>query len=143
MFGRSKTQAIKDNAVNGTELALALARDRKFREQLTSAIGHAAAARRRAASRFGLMAVAARLAADEELRRELAAALDALDHARRRVERKRSHTLRNTMLVLAGGAGAFAAYKLRGKVPQGSGASDTVDRHADAAVPVATAEPQG
>jgi hypothetical protein len=145
MFGRSRTQAIKDNAASGKELALALARDKKFREQLAAAIAHGTAARRRAAQRFGLMAVAARLAADEELRRELAATIEALQEARHRVEKKRSHALRNTLLVVGGSAGALALYKLRSKLPVGRGSkgSETAAPEQPAEpVPVPTAEGQ-
>ena len=38
MLRRSRSQAIKDNAVSSGGLALALARDQKFREQLGAAI---------------------------------------------------------------------------------------------------------
>ena len=117
MFGRSRSQTIKDNAVSGGELALALARDRKFREQLGAAIAHGVAARRRAASRVGMVAAAARLAADEELRQELTATIEAIQAARRRVEKQQSHGLRTTLLVVAGGAGAFALFKFRSKLP--------------------------
>jgi hypothetical protein len=145
MLGRSRTQAIKDNAVSGGELALALARDRKFREQLAAAIAHGAAARRRAASRVGLMAAAARLAADEELRGELAATIDAVQEARRRVDKKRSHTLRTTLLVVVGSAGAFALFKLRSKMPlkrEGSETTPQQEPAAPAPAPVPAAEAQ-
>jgi plasmid stabilization system protein ParE len=145
MFRRSRTQAIKDNAASGRELAMALARDKKFREQLAAAIAHGAAARRRAAHRFGLMAAAARLAADEELRRELAATIEALQEARRRGEKKRSHTVRNMLLVVGGSAGAFALYKLRSKLPLGRGSegTETVAPEQPAEpVPASTAETQ-
>jgi hypothetical protein len=108
MLGRSRSQAIKDNAVSSGGLALALARDQKFREQLGAAIAHGVAARRRAASRIGLMAAAARLAADEELRSELTAAVEAIQAARQRVDKKRSHTMRTTLLIVAGSAGVLA-----------------------------------
>jgi hypothetical protein len=143
MFGRSRTQAIKDNAVSGGELALALARDRKFRGQLGAAIAHGAAARRRAASRLGLMAAAARLAADEELRRELTATIEAIQEARRRVDKKRSHTLRTTLLVVGGSAGAFALFKLRSKMPlKREGSETTAQQEPVAPAPVPAAETQ-
>jgi len=143
MFGRSKTQAIKDNAASGGELALALARDKKFRKQLAAAVAHGAAARSRAASRFGLMAAAARLAADQELRRELAATIEAVQQARRRVEKKRSHTLRNAMLVVGSSAGAFALFKLRSKLPLKRESSETVTQQEPVApAPVRAAEAQ-
>ncbi len=145
MFGRSRTQAIKENAVSGGELALALARDRKFREQLAAAIAHGAAARRTASSRLGLMAAAARLAADEELRGELAATIDAIQEARRRVDKKRSHTLRTTLLVVGGSAGAVALFKLRSKMlvkREGSETETTVQQEPVAPAPVPAAEAQ-
>ena len=49
MFGRSKTQAVMDHAATSKDFALALSRDKKFRKQLLSAIGHGAKAKRRAA----------------------------------------------------------------------------------------------
>jgi uncharacterized membrane protein len=144
MFGRSKTDAIRDNAASGKGLALALARDKKFRRQLVSAVGHGTAARRRAAKGFGAMAVAARLAADEQLRRELQATMQNLQEAWRRVEKKRSHRLRNTILAIGGGTGAFALYKFRSKVPMvGTGAKgggiSTIDESIEVEVPVTTA----
>ena len=117
MLGRSRSQAIKDNAVSSGGLALALARDQKFREQLGAAIVHGVAARRRAASRIGMMAAAARLATDEELRSELTAAVEAIQAARQRVEKKRSHTMRTTLLIVAGSAGVIALVKFRSKLP--------------------------
>ena len=71
MFGRTKTQAVKDHAATSKEFALALSRDKKFRKQLLSAIGHGAKAKRRAAKRVGFLAAATRLANDKQLRREL------------------------------------------------------------------------
>ena len=106
MFGRTKTQAVKDHAATSKEFALALSRDKKFRKQLLSAIGHGAKAKRRAAKRVGFLAAATRLANDKQLRRELERMTKNLQHAWTRVEvkQKRSHKLRNTMLVLGGGA---------------------------------------
>ena len=149
MFGRSRTQVVKDNAASGTELALALARDKKFRKQLASAIGHGMAARKRAAGRIGMAAAAARLAADEELRGELTATMQSLQAAWSRVERKRSHRLRTMLLVLGGAAGAAVVFRFRSKVPKvpkvpverlrpGRGIN-TLDEAIEVGVPVSTA----
>jgi uncharacterized membrane protein len=108
MFGRSKTQAVKDNAASGTDLAVSLAQDKRFRKQLLSAVGHGAAARQRAASRIGLIAAVNRLGTDKELRSELRQMSKNLQNAWTRVEKKRSHKLRNFLLVV-GGIGAAAA----------------------------------
>jgi len=124
---RSRSQLIKDNAVSSGELALALARDQKFREQLGAAIAHGVAARRRAASRVGLMAAAARLAADEELRSELTATIEAIQAARQRVDKKRSSS-RTTLLIVAGGAGLVALVKFRSKLPMKREAGETTPK---------------
>jgi uncharacterized membrane protein len=141
MFGRTKTKVLKDNATNGKDLAFALSRDRKFKKQLLSAIGHGAAAKRRAARRMGLGAVAARLSADKELRREVKAMTKRLQQAWGRVEKKRTHKLRNTMLVLGGGAAAAGLFKLRHHAGLGSDDAEirTIDESIEIDVPVATA----
>jgi uncharacterized membrane protein len=143
MFGRSRTQSVMDHAATSKEFALALSRDKKFRKQLLSAIGHGAKAKRRASSRVGFTAAANRLVGDKQLKKELQTMLKDLQHAWGRVEQKRSHKLRNTMLVLGGGAAAAgAAIKLRGRMPgasvNGSGIS-TIDESIEVVVPVATA----
>jgi uncharacterized membrane protein len=108
VFGRTKTQILKANATSATELATALARDKKFRKQLLSAAGHGVIARKRAARRLGLLAAVNRLAADPKLKRELRQMSKNLDRAWSRVQRKRSHKVRNTLLIV-GGAGTVVA----------------------------------
>src|SRR3954469_14813933 len=109
MFGRSKTQAAKDHAATSKDFALALSRDKKFRKQLISAIGHGAKAKRRAAKRVGFLAAATRLASDQQLRNELQTMAKDLQSAWGRVEKQhRSHKLRNAVLLLGGGGAAVA-----------------------------------
>jgi uncharacterized membrane protein len=145
MFGKTKTKVVQDNAASGKDFALALARDRKFRKELTSAIGHGAAAKRKAAKRVGLTAAAARLAADKDLRRELSRMSENLQGAWTRVEKKRSHKFRNTVLLAAGGGAAAALYKLRdrlgigGFVDHAHAGISTIDESIEVDVPVATA----
>jgi len=144
MFGRTKTRAVKDHAATSKDFALALSRDKKFRKQLLSAIGHGAKAKRRAAKRVGFMAAAARLSNDKQLRRELQTMTKDLKNAWSRAEtKKRSHKLRNTMLVLGGGAAAAgAAVKLRGRMPGANSANgtgiSTIDESIEVGVPVST-----
>jgi len=141
MFGRTKTQAVKDHAATSKEFALALSRDKKFRKQLLSAIGHGAKAKRRAAKGVGIVAAATRLANDKQLRRELDRMTKNLQHAWSRVEvkQKRSHKFRNTMLVLGGGAAAAgAALKLRGKQSANGTGISTIDESIEVDVPVST-----
>jgi uncharacterized membrane protein len=149
VFRRSKTTVLKDNAAGGADLAVALAQDKKFRKQMAQAMGHGAVARRRAASRLGLLAVASRLAADEDLRRELRQMAENLQQAWGRIEKKRSHRTRNAILVLAGLGGAAAAgvpqvrKRLTGGLPGlGGGVGKgpkTITESIEVGVPVSTA----
>jgi uncharacterized membrane protein len=109
MFGTSKTKALKDNVANAADLASALARDEKFRKQLLSGIRHGEVARRRARRRIGFFAAAQRLSADQKLRRELRKMVNSLDKAWTRVEKKRSHRVRNVLIVVGAGGAAVAA----------------------------------
>jgi uncharacterized membrane protein len=149
MFRRSKTEALKDTAGSQMDLAVQLARDKKFRKQVLSAVGHGASARSRAARRIGLLAVGSRLAADKELRREVRQMMDSFHQAWSRVEKKRSHKLRNFLLVVAGAGGAVAATvpgarrwvsaRLSGvSVPAGS-TPRTISESLEVNVPVSTA----
>src|ERR1700745_1993715 len=92
MFGRTKTQVVKDHAATSKDFALALSRDKKFRKQLLSAIGAGARAKRRAAKRVGFLPAATRLANDKQLRRELETMKKNLEQAWSRVEKKQKHS---------------------------------------------------
>ena len=149
MFGRSKTQAVKENAASGTELAVSLAQDKRFRKQLLSAVGHGVIARNRAARGIGLLAVAQRLTADKELRDELRQMTDSLQKAWTRVEKKRSSGLRKALFVTGVGAGVAVAAvpqvrswvigRLSG-VSVGSGSTPrTIAESIEVEVPVSTA----
>src|SRR3954470_6414458 len=113
MLGRSKTQKLKDTGASGAELAAALAKDRKFRREVAAAIGHGAKARRSATRQIGAIAVARRRATDERVRRETAEMVENQNSAWGRVEKKRSHRLRNTLLLLGIGGGVAAAASRR------------------------------
>ena len=147
MFGRSKTQAVKESAASGTDLAVSLAQNKRFRKQLLSAVGHGAAARQRAASRIGLVAAVNRLGTDKELRSELRQMTENLQNAWTQVEKKRSRKLRNFLIVVAGIGTAAAAVapqarkkltKLSGVVGNGS-MPRTITESIEVDVPVSTA----
>ena len=118
MIGRTSTvDTVKSGAQSGKDLAARLAQDKKFRKQLLAAVGHGAAAKRRARSRMGLVGAAMRLATDVELRSEIEQMAQELRHAWSRVEAKRSHRLRTAALVVgAVGAAAVVAPKLKALV---------------------------
>jgi uncharacterized membrane protein len=146
---RTKTDALKENTTSATQLAAALAKDRKFRKQLVSAAGHGAKARDRAARRLGVLATVNRVASDEKLLRELRALKGNLDKAWARVEKKRGHKLRNLLIVLLGAAGAIvaAAPQLRRRLGDqisnvgltGGTTPRTIEESVEVDVPVSTA----
>src|SRR6266487_5361136 len=148
MFGRSRTQALKDNATSAAEVTAALAKDKKFRKELLSGIRHGEIARRRATRRIGFFAVTQRLSADPKFRRELRKMADSLDKAWSRFDKKRSHKLRNTLIVLGVGgvAAAAAAPQTRRRLSRllpglggGATAPRTIQTSIEVGVPVSTA----
>jgi len=132
---------LKDKATSATELGSALAKDKKFRKELVSAISHGTLARRRAARKIGFLAAATRLAGDPKLKHELNKMMASLDKVVHRVEKKQSHKLRNTLLVLGGVGGAVAAaIPLRKKLPTLSGTTPrSIDASIEVNAPVSTA----
>jgi uncharacterized membrane protein len=144
MFRRRRTDALTGKATSATELAAALARDRKFRKQLLSAVGHGAVARRRAARRMGLLGAIGRMSEDAKLRRELREAATSLDKAWSRVQKKRSHRLRNTLIVVGAGGAAAALPQSRRRLGALLGKSSettqrTISESIEVDVPVSTA----
>ena len=139
MFGSTKTKDLKNSALTGKQLALALSHDEKFRKQLAKAVGSGVRARRRAASRLGTAAAVARVTSDKQLRDELQRMSRNLQSAWGRVEKKRSHKLRNTTLIVLVGGGVVAGlYGLR-KRAGGSTGIATIDESIEVDVPLATA----
>ena len=141
MFKRSRTAAVKANAAGAADFAGALAKDRKFRKELISAVGHGTIAKRRAARRIGFVAAATRLGTDPKLKRELKKMVTSLDKARLRIEKKRSHKLRTSLLVAGGVGGAVAvALPLRRKLSRATGGTSprTIDESIEVNVPVST-----
>ncbi len=145
MFKRTKSQVLKDNAASATDFASALAKDKKFRRELVSAVSHGTIARRRASSRIGFVAAVTRLSTDPKLKNELRRMTSSIERAWSRVEKKQSHKLRNSILVIAGvGGAAVAAMKTRsnGSLPSvpftGRTTPRTVDESIEVNVPVST-----
>ncbi|MFL5919321.1 MAG: SRPBCC family protein [Gaiellaceae bacterium] len=132
-------------------LAKSLAKDKKFRKELRKAISHGTIAQRRAKRKVGYLAIARRINNDPKIRRELKRMMQSLDKAWTRVEKKRSHKLRNLLLLVGiGGAAAAAAKKpevrnkvtgtVSNKVPGVGGPSPrTIDTSIEVNVPVSTA----
>jgi uncharacterized membrane protein len=110
MFGgNSARTAVGDAASELSGYGTELVQDEKLRERLMAAIVAGAAARRRARRQAGVRGFVQRLAADPVLRAQVGEMLAQLQKAQRRVERRRSHKVRNSLLVLAGFGAASAA----------------------------------
>jgi uncharacterized membrane protein len=148
MFQRSKAAELRGRVSSTADQAAALAQDREFREKLVAALGHAAAARERAVSRVGIRAAATRLATDDALRHEMTEMIDNLRAAWARQEKKRSHRVRNTVLVLFGSAAAAAVAlpQIRRRLTQmlpssipGMRSGRVIEETIEADVPVSTA----
>ncbi len=112
MFGRSKTDRIKQNAASASELALRLAQDKKFRKRLLSAIKHSSEVGRRTRRGLGVTGAARRFASDQALHAELRRARSDLKQAYGRLATKRrSHKLRR--LTFLAGVASLAIPQLR------------------------------
>jgi uncharacterized membrane protein len=143
VFTRTKTNVLKENATSAAEFATALAKDKKFRRELAAAVTHGTIARRRAARKIGLLATVSRITGDPKLRRELDKVVKSLDKAWSRVERKRSHKLRNTLIVGGVAGAAAAAVPLKRWLSNSDGGFSgtmprTLDESIDVNVPVST-----
>jgi uncharacterized membrane protein len=98
VFKSTKT----DKVMSQLELAAKLARDERFRKQMISAVLQATHLRRRA-----------RFAAYEQARTELREIGESLQKAVTRFEKKQSHKVRNTLLMLGAGSAVAAIPQAR------------------------------
>jgi hypothetical protein len=121
MLRRSRTDRVKQSALNVSDLALALARDRRFRKRLLSALEHGSAAHRRVPRRPGLVETVQRVASDRALQSELRKAREDLTQAYARLDAKRSGHRMRTAALLAGLASAGAVPVLRKRLSRPGG----------------------
>jgi len=123
MLRRSRTDRVKQSALNVSDLALELARDRRFRKRLLSALEHGSAAHRRVPRRPGLVETVQRVASDRALQSELRKAREDLTQAYARLDAKRGGHRMRTAALLAGlasaGAGAVPVLRKRLSRPGG------------------------
>ena len=144
MLRGSKMAAVREHAGAASELAAQLARDKKFRMQLSSAAEHGSRAKRRVVRQLGSLSLVRRLATDAELRAEVQQMTDDLQAAWERLQskRNRSHGLRNTLLLAGlGGGVALALRKRRTSKPSVSGGTTprVIESSIEVAVPVSAA----
>ena len=132
-------------------------KDQKLRERLVAAVDAGLAARQRAQKQVGIAGTARRLGTDPVLRAELVEMVEQLRAARRRIEPKRSHTLRNVGMVVAGAGLVIAIPSVRNRLKRMLRGSDsrtpsvggtmhanakTIEQEIEVAVPVSAAYDQ-
>jgi uncharacterized membrane protein len=156
MFGRNGVkdrvrdagELVKDAGEEVASVGGQIVSDEKTRQRVMAAVAAALLARQQARRQAGLAGLALRLGSDPVLRAQLVEMATQLRKAQSRVERKRSHTLRNSLFVLAGFGAASAAVAVpavRGRlmklVRTGADASSptTVGEEIEVDVPVSTA----
>ena len=109
MFGRNgRRQAVMDAAEELTSYGGDVLEDEKARRRLITAVTAGLTARQRAKRQTGVSGLLRRLGEDPVLRASALTALVSLQQARRRIERRRSHKVRNILLLLSGAGAATA-----------------------------------
>src|SRR5579859_7793718 len=125
MVGRSRMAVAREQAATASGLAAQLVRDKKFRKKLIGAARHGSRAKRRMDRQIGLRSLVARLASDPKLRAEVQQMTGDLQSAWERLEvqrTRRSHGLRNSLLLAGFGGGvALVLRKRGGSMPSFSG----------------------
>jgi hypothetical protein len=98
-------ETLRDLITYGDELI----RDQRLRADLQAAVGHGVKAGDRVKTEIESEGITASLASDRKLRKHLRALLDNLDSASERVaRRKKSHRVRNVLLIIAGTSAVLA-----------------------------------
>ena len=106
---QSRMQKVKGALGEVASYTDELIRDERLRSDVRSVFGHGAEATDRVRADIGAANITSRLAADKKLRKNLRALLDDLESAGERVRRKRTHRVRNALLIVAGTGAAVVA----------------------------------
>jgi hypothetical protein len=111
MFGhkRGVTSIVGAAAESVVEYVDPLVKDEKLRRRVGAALTAGLAARQQVARQTGLRGLAARLGSDRVLRGQLTELADQLKATYARAEKRRSHKLRNGLLIVAGSGIVIAA----------------------------------
>ena len=105
---RSQMDKVKEAVRDAVAYVDEIAGDERLRADLRAAIAHGKEARRQVGKDVAAGTVATRLAHDPKLRRNVRAMLDDLDSASERMRRRKTHRLRNSLLVVGSVAAALA-----------------------------------
>ena len=109
MVGRNGARgAVADAAEELTSYGGDVVADEKLRQRLLAALAAGVGAQQRAKQQAGVTGMVRRLARDPVLRAQLTEMVVQLQGARQRVGRRRSHRLRNSLVLLAGFGAASA-----------------------------------
>jgi hypothetical protein len=106
----SQMDKTKNTVRDLVRYAQEVARDERLRADMRAALDHGSTATQRFAKDVQAGGIYAKLAADKKLRKNLRAMLDDLDDAAHRVRPKRTHRIRNGLLVLGGAVAAALAF---------------------------------
>lgn len=105
----SRTEKAKRTTQDVVSHLREIVRDERLRADMRAAIDHGAEASNRVKKAIEADGMTTRLAADRKLRKNLRAMLDDLDDAGDRMRRKKTHRVRNVLVMLAGGVAALLA----------------------------------
>ncbi len=105
----SRTEKAKRTTQDVVSYLQEIVRDERLRADMRAAIDHGAEASNRVKKAIEADGMTTRLATDRKLRKNLRAMLDDLDDAGDRMRRKKTHRVRNVLVMLAGGVAALLA----------------------------------
>jgi signal transduction protein with GAF and PtsI domain len=111
MFGltrQSRMEKVKDVLGEAVSYTDDVMHDRRLRSSIRSAVDNGVAARDRVRNDVGAARMTSRLLTDKKLRKNLRELIDDIDRVGERMRRRRSHRVRNAMLIVAGTGAAVA-----------------------------------
>jgi hypothetical protein len=111
MFGltrQSRMERVKDVLSEAVSYTDDVMHDKRLHTSIRSAVDHGVAARDRVRNDVGAARITSRLLTDKKLRKNLRELIDDIDRVGERMRRRRSHRIRNAMLIVAGTGAAVA-----------------------------------
>jgi signal transduction protein with GAF and PtsI domain len=105
---QSRLDRVKDALTEAVSYTDEIVHDKRLRSNIQSAVDHGAEARDRLRKDVGAARITTRLMTDRKLRKNLRALIDDIDRVGERMRRRRTHRVRNAMLIVAGTGAAVA-----------------------------------